>query len=260
MSKLSQTVAFNLEGRFLGFAVEDGYKLKLIRLATAEGEYQIKIPKALRPLLYRTLIPGQTVQVAGYQKIYPDKGISKLKADRVTPLSATPAAAAMEPAMEPAMQSCGGPIATPLFPASISSSVSSSVSSMEQVPAFAYAAPPPPTPIDRSSRQAISNQSDSKSGGKSSSKSANQSAAILVCQKSDCCKRGANRLMQALQAELDDRGLTDHVKIRGTGCMKQCKSGPALVMPDKSRYTRIRPEQVAGLIDKHFSGRDEIAS
>lgn len=256
MSKLSQTVAFNLEGRFLGFAVEDGYKLKLIRLATAEGEYQIKIPKVLRPLLYRTLIPGQTVQVAGYQKIYPDKGISKLKADRVTPLSATPAAAAMEPAMEPAMQSCGGPIATPLFPASISSSVSS----MEQVPAFAYAAPPPPTPIDRSSRQAISNQLDSKSGGKSSSKSANQSAAILVCQKSDCCKRGANRLMQALQAELDDRGLTDHVKIRGTGCMKQCKSGPALVMPDKSRYTRIRPEQAAGLIDKHFSGRDEIAS
>lgn len=248
MSKLSQTAAFNLEGRFLGFAVEDGYKLKLIRLATTEGEYQIKIPKALRPLLYRTLIPGQTVQVAGYQKIHPDKGISKLKADRVTPLSATPAAAPME--------SCGGPIATPLFPASISSSVSS----MEQVPAFAYAAPPPPTPIDRSSRQTISNQSDSKSGGKSSSKSANQSAAILVCQKSDCCKRGANRLMQALQAELDDRGLTDHVKIRGTGCMKQCKSGPALVMPDKSRYTRIRPEQVAGLIDKHFSGRDEIAS
>jgi (2Fe-2S) ferredoxin len=66
--------------------------------------------------------------------------------------------------------------------------------------------------------------------------------------------------MQALQTELDDRGLTDHVTIRGTGCMKQCKAGPNLVMPDKSRYTRIRPDQVAGLIDQHFPGSNEIAS
>jgi (2Fe-2S) ferredoxin len=36
--------------------------------------------------------------------------------------------------------------------------------------------------------------------------------------------------------------------------MKNCKSGPNLVMPDKTRYSKIQAEQVPVLIDKHFSG------
>ncbi|MGG6293444.1 (2Fe-2S) ferredoxin domain-containing protein [Leptolyngbya sp. AN02str] len=75
---------------------------------------------------------------------------------------------------------------------------------------------------------------------------------ILVCQKSDCCKRGGKAVMAALQAELGDRQLDEHVTIKGTGCMKQCKAGPHVVMPDKTRYTRIRPDEVAHVVDRHF--------
>ncbi|MEJ1938007.1 (2Fe-2S) ferredoxin domain-containing protein, partial [Nostoc sp. NIES-2111] len=77
-------------------------------------------------------------------------------------------------------------------------------------------------------------------------------AAILVCQKSDCMKRGGKAVCQALEAALSDRGLEDQVTIKGTGCMKNCKAGPNLVMPDKTRYTRIQASQVSTVMDKHF--------
>jgi len=77
---------------------------------------------------------------------------------------------------------------------------------------------------------------------------------ILVCQKSDCMKRGGKALCQALESELTNYGLENSVAIKGTGCMKNCKAGPNLVMPDNTRYSKVKAEQVADLIDKHFSG------
>ena len=77
---------------------------------------------------------------------------------------------------------------------------------------------------------------------------------ILICQKSDCMQRGSKALCQALEFELENNGLENSVAIKGTGCMKNCKAGPNLVMPDKTRYSKIKAEQVPVLINKHFSG------
>ncbi|MDF5730652.1 MAG: (2Fe-2S) ferredoxin domain-containing protein [Rhizonema sp. PD38] len=77
--------------------------------------------------------------------------------------------------------------------------------------------------------------------------------AILVCQKSDCMKRGGKALCHALEKALGDRDLDSQITIQGTGCMKNCKAGPNLVMPDKTRYSRIQAEQVPTLIEKHFA-------
>jgi NADH:ubiquinone oxidoreductase subunit E len=77
---------------------------------------------------------------------------------------------------------------------------------------------------------------------------------ILVCQKSDCMKRGGKALCQALESELTNHGLENSVAIKGTGCMKNCKAGPNLVMPDKTRYNKVKAEQVTALINKHFPG------
>ncbi|MEH2063549.1 MAG: (2Fe-2S) ferredoxin domain-containing protein [Nostoc sp.] len=86
-------------------------------------------------------------------------------------------------------------------------------------------------------------------------KSAKTKATILVCQKSDCMKRGGNGVCQALEAALSDRGLEDQVTIKGTGCMKNCKAGPNLVMPDKTRHSRIQAAQIPALMDKHFGDK-----
>lgn len=81
---------------------------------------------------------------------------------------------------------------------------------------------------------------------------------ILYCQKSDCMKRGGKMMCQMLEKELGDRQLQDTVTIKGTGCMKNCQSGPNLVMPDKTRYTKVKTSQIPILVDKHFGEDVEI--
>lgn len=84
-------------------------------------------------------------------------------------------------------------------------------------------------------------------------KPAKTKASILVCQKSSCMKRGGAAVCQALAAALSDRSLDEQVAIKGTGCLKQCKAGPNLVMPDKTRYCRIQAAAIPEVIDKHFT-------
>lgn len=76
---------------------------------------------------------------------------------------------------------------------------------------------------------------------------------ILICQKSDCRKRGGKAVCQALEESLRESGLQDRVKIKATGCMSRCKLGPnVVVMPDKTRYTKFKPKEVPQLIAKHL--------
>jgi (2Fe-2S) ferredoxin len=177
--------AFSLEGEFLKFEFEDGYKRKYLRVKTVEGEYCVKLAKYLRTSLGLELQPGDVVRIFGERKFDYKKGSLKLKAERVI------AIARQQPSVTPAT-----PIKQPL----------------------------------------------------------EAKASILVCQKSDCVKRGARGVCQALQASLSDRGLENEVEIKATGCLKQCKAGPNIVMmPDKAKYSRVRAEQATELIDKHFA-------
>lgn len=77
-------------------------------------------------------------------------------------------------------------------------------------------------------------------------------AKILVCQGSSCSKSGST-ICRMLQTELVANGIANEVKIQTTGCLKQCKQAPVLIMPGKERYTHVKPQQVSKLITKHFS-------
>ncbi|TYQ31628.1 (2Fe-2S) ferredoxin domain-containing protein [Pseudanabaena sp. UWO310] len=78
-------------------------------------------------------------------------------------------------------------------------------------------------------------------------------ACILICQKSDCWQRGGKEVYQQLEQELRDRGLENHVQIQKTGCQKQCKQAPNLVvMPNKERHSFVKPSQVNGLLNRYL--------
>ena len=176
--------SFRIEGRFLNFELEEGYKRKYLRLATSEGECYVKLAKYLRSPFELNLTPGDWVQVVGEKKLNYKNGKLKLKAEQVIPTTSR------EHISEPVL------------------------------------AQPTKTKTQ---------------------------ASILVCQKSSCMKRGGTGVCKALAAALSDRGLENQVAVKGTGCLKQCKAGPNLVvMPDKTRYSRIQAEQIPELIDKHF--------
>jgi (2Fe-2S) ferredoxin len=78
-------------------------------------------------------------------------------------------------------------------------------------------------------------------------------AKILVCQKSDCRKRGGNRMLQELEQVLRDRNLQDCVVLEPTGCLKRCSKAPNfVVLPGKNFYNRVRPDEIAALLQKHL--------
>ncbi len=78
-------------------------------------------------------------------------------------------------------------------------------------------------------------------------------AKVLICQKSNCWKKGGQQVYKKLESVLSDRNLSEQISIRKTGCLKKCKKAPNLVMlPDKAHYTKVKPQQVADLVDKHL--------
>ncbi|MCV3217593.1 hypothetical protein OGM63_29475, partial [Plectonema radiosum NIES-515] len=85
MSKFdsNQVSEFCLEGRFLDFAIKDGYKLKGLLLATAEGECYVKLAKDLRAAFNLQLPKGTWLQVVGEKTLDLKTGEVKLKALKV---------------------------------------------------------------------------------------------------------------------------------------------------------------------------------
>lgn len=76
---------------------------------------------------------------------------------------------------------------------------------------------------------------------------------ILLCRKSSCRKRGADCVHEAISNAVTERGWQDQITIKTTGCMKKCKAGPnLLVMPDKTRYKSIQPDEIPQLLEQHF--------
>lgn len=91
------------------------------------------------------------------------------------------------------------------------------------------------------------------SSKKEAKKSCPGKAQILICNKSDCRKKGGSHLCSALENVVKEQGLEDQVTIKKTGCLKRCKAGPNMVvMPDKTRYSRVNAKEVPELIAKHF--------
>ena len=185
MSKLKseQVSKFSIEGQFLSFDFEDGYKLKYLRLGTSEGECCIKLCEELWANFELRLTPGDWLQVLGEKKL--DRGTDRLELK-----------------------------AQQVIPATSSHTETASVS-VKEIPV-------------------------------------KSKPSILVCQKSDCMKRGGKAICQALQAALNAYGLEGQVTIKGTGCMKNCKAGPNLIMPDKTRHSRIQAAQIPALMDKYL--------
>lgn len=223
---------FSLEGQIVGSILEDGYKLSYLRIAAASGEeYVVKISKELRKRSQPETSPlfpiakrGLAVRVVGEKKLNLDNGKTKLKAYSITPLIGGNFQATKPRSFEDI---------------SIEKLASAlSVSCGDRSPVVSY-------------------QGEDVDSAKKVTPKANcpqAKAKILVCQKSDCQKRGGRAICQALETALSDRGLEDHVTIQGTGCLKQCKAGPNIIlMPDKTRYSRIEPAKIPGIIEKHFA-------
>jgi (2Fe-2S) ferredoxin len=59
-----------------------------------------------------------------------------------------------------------------------------------------------------------------------------------------CSKKDSLQLLQYMERELSDRGMTD-VVVSSTGCLKICEQGPAMVIyPENWWYGKVESEAV----------------
>ncbi|NJL02545.1 MAG: (2Fe-2S) ferredoxin domain-containing protein [Spirulinaceae cyanobacterium RM2_2_10] len=73
---------------------------------------------------------------------------------------------------------------------------------------------------------------------------------ILVCQKSKCRKRGGQRIYEAIEAAVRDRGLQAQVTLKSSGCLKRCSSAPNL-LAGKQRYKSVRLKDVSAILGEY---------
>jgi NADH:ubiquinone oxidoreductase subunit F (NADH-binding)/(2Fe-2S) ferredoxin/Pyruvate/2-oxoacid:ferredoxin oxidoreductase delta subunit len=75
----------------------------------------------------------------------------------------------------------------------------------------------------------------------------------LVCAGTGCVSCGAFALKEALEREVQRRGLGDEILIIATGCNGFCEKGPILtVHPDGIFYQRLKVEDVPLLVEEHM--------
>ena len=76
---------------------------------------------------------------------------------------------------------------------------------------------------------------------------------ILICNKSDCAKRGGKKLYDVLEKTISNLGLEKHVTIQKTGCQKRCGKAPNMIlMPGRSKHSKPNPKNIAGLLEEHY--------
>ncbi|WP_445172167.1 (2Fe-2S) ferredoxin domain-containing protein [Microcoleus sp.] len=210
-----QVSEFSLEGEILGLIVEDGCKLKYLRISSDRGvEYLVKLCKELRSFLLPVLTPGLKVQVVGEKELNLKNGKIKLKAR----------------------------------------SLKLARGQNDRAPELLDSTNLPVAVLTSDDRPIAKREFTSGTAAQTVKAPAKTQTKILVCQKSDCLKRGGTAVCKALENALNSRGLEDQVTVQRTGCLKQCKAGPNIVvMPDKTRYSRIAPAEIPAIIDKHFA-------
>jgi hypothetical protein len=77
-----------------------------------------------------------------------------------------------------------------------------------------------------------------------------QRMCIEVCTKGKCYKQGGRQIHSALQAAVDGDPNLAHVAIKGTGCMKACKHGPNLRLPNGRMVNRANPTEVLARLER----------
>lgn len=97
MTQDHQSSEFRFSGKFLGYVFKDGYKIKRLLIATSEGEFSIKMTKLARASLRQTLLPGEQIQVGGWQRLDRKTNTLKFKAYWIQSISIAPLEAAVVP-------------------------------------------------------------------------------------------------------------------------------------------------------------------
>lgn len=76
---------------------------------------------------------------------------------------------------------------------------------------------------------------------------------ILVCGGTGCQASASQEIVQNLEKLIEEKGLSDSVKVSITGCFGFCEKGPIIqVFPDDVFYVQVKPEDAQEIVERHL--------
>jgi NADP-reducing hydrogenase subunit HndC len=78
-------------------------------------------------------------------------------------------------------------------------------------------------------------------------------AHVLICGGAGCVSSGCKSVKEAFLSELEEKGLSEDVKVVETGCIGSCDLGPVMVVyPEGVFYKKVSPEDVPEIVEEHL--------
>ncbi|WP_367267485.1 NAD(P)H-dependent oxidoreductase subunit E, partial [Ruminococcus sp.] len=82
---------------------------------------------------------------------------------------------------------------------------------------------------------------------------------VLVCGGTGCTSSGSPKIIEELEKQFADKGLTDKVQIVKTGCFGLCERGPIMIVyPEGSFYSRVKVDEIPRIVDEHLIGGNPV--
>lgn len=76
---------------------------------------------------------------------------------------------------------------------------------------------------------------------------------VLVCGGTGCTSANAPAIIEALEAQIAEKGLADEVKVVQTGCHGLCALGPIMIVyPEGCFYSEVKVEDVPEIVEEHL--------
>ena len=76
---------------------------------------------------------------------------------------------------------------------------------------------------------------------------------VLVCGGTGCTSSGSQKVIDALQAEIEKNGLTKEVSVVQTGCHGLCALGPIMIIyPGATFYSMVKVDDIPEIVSEHL--------
>ena len=78
-------------------------------------------------------------------------------------------------------------------------------------------------------------------------------ATVIICGGSKCHDNQGEKVREAFNRVIEEKGLSEQIRIAQGGCFGLCGNGPiVLVYPDDVFYQKVTPEDVAEIVESHL--------
>ena len=76
---------------------------------------------------------------------------------------------------------------------------------------------------------------------------------VLVCGGTGCTSSNSQAIIETLETQIAEKGLSEEIKVIRTGCFGLCALGPIMIVyPEGSFYSQVKVEDIPEIVEEHL--------